>query len=122
MGDFNEVVGASMSGFAKITTEFELVDVLAHFHSIKRSKLKCRPTPAAPIASIMYSAPIRCYLPSPLVALNRLITIFSQIIVLSSWIGMRCSCLAHTHLPSPPPPTDAFNPKECDLTFGTSNR
>jgi hypothetical protein len=56
MGDFNEVVGASMSGFAKITTEFELVDVLAHFHS---TKPKCQRMPAAPIASITYSVPMR---------------------------------------------------------------
>jgi hypothetical protein len=34
MGDFNEVVGTSMSGFAKITSEFNLVDVLGHFHSV----------------------------------------------------------------------------------------
>jgi exonuclease III len=34
MGDFNEVVGTSMSGFAKITSEFRLVDVLGHFHSV----------------------------------------------------------------------------------------
>jgi hypothetical protein len=35
MGDFNEVVGASMSGFAKITTEFGLTNVFGHFHSIQ---------------------------------------------------------------------------------------
>jgi endonuclease/exonuclease/phosphatase family metal-dependent hydrolase len=35
MGDFNEVVGTSMSGFAKITSEFQLVDVIGHFHSVR---------------------------------------------------------------------------------------
>ena len=34
MGDLNEVVGLSESGFNKITNEFDLVDVMAHFHSI----------------------------------------------------------------------------------------
>jgi hypothetical protein len=34
MGDFNEVVGTSMSRFAKITSEFRLVNVLVHFHSV----------------------------------------------------------------------------------------
>jgi exonuclease III len=35
MGDFNEVVGRNASGFAKITTSFQLVDVLSHFHSVQ---------------------------------------------------------------------------------------
>jgi hypothetical protein len=34
MCDFNEVVGTSMSGFAKITSGFKLVNVLGHFHSV----------------------------------------------------------------------------------------
>jgi exonuclease III len=35
MGDFNEVVGRNASGFAKITSAFQLVDVLGHFHSVQ---------------------------------------------------------------------------------------
>jgi hypothetical protein len=35
MGDFNEVVGQNASGFAKITSSFQLVDILSHFHSVK---------------------------------------------------------------------------------------
>jgi hypothetical protein len=35
MGDFNEVVGRNASGFAKITSSFQLVDVLGHFHSVQ---------------------------------------------------------------------------------------
>lgn len=35
MGDLNEVVGKDPSGFAKITSEFDLVDILGHFHSVK---------------------------------------------------------------------------------------
>ena len=34
MGDFNEVVGMNSAGFSKITTEFELMDVMTHFHPI----------------------------------------------------------------------------------------
>jgi endonuclease/exonuclease/phosphatase family metal-dependent hydrolase len=35
MGDFNKVVGTSMSRFAKITSEFLLVDSIGHFHSVQ---------------------------------------------------------------------------------------
>lgn len=35
MGDLNEVVGVDPSGFAKITTTFQLVDVQRHFHTLK---------------------------------------------------------------------------------------
>jgi hypothetical protein len=35
MGDFNEVVGRNASGFAKITSAFQLADVLGHFHSVQ---------------------------------------------------------------------------------------
>ena len=35
MGDFNEVVGMDASGFAKITTTFNLVDIQCHFHTLK---------------------------------------------------------------------------------------
>jgi hypothetical protein len=35
MGGFNEVVGRNASGFAKITSAFQLVDVLGHFHSVQ---------------------------------------------------------------------------------------
>jgi hypothetical protein len=35
MGDLNEVVGLERSGFQKITNEFDLVDILAHYHSIE---------------------------------------------------------------------------------------
>jgi exonuclease III len=34
MGDFNEVVGRKSTGFSKITTAFQLVDVLSHFHTL----------------------------------------------------------------------------------------
>jgi hypothetical protein len=36
MGDFNKVVGTSMLGFTKITSEFRLVDVLGNFHSVRK--------------------------------------------------------------------------------------
>jgi hypothetical protein len=35
MGDLNEVVGIERNGFQKVTCEFDLVDVLSHFHSIE---------------------------------------------------------------------------------------
>ena len=35
MGDFNEIVGKDPSGFAKITSKFDLVDIHRHFHSVK---------------------------------------------------------------------------------------
>ena len=35
MGDFNEIVGKDPSGFAKITSKFDLVDIHRHYHSIK---------------------------------------------------------------------------------------
>jgi hypothetical protein len=38
-GDFNEVVGTSMSEFAKITSEFWLVNVIGHFHSVRNEVL-----------------------------------------------------------------------------------
>jgi exonuclease III len=34
MGDFNEVVGRQARGFSKITTAFQLVDVMGHFHTL----------------------------------------------------------------------------------------
>ena len=34
MGDFNEVVGMNSAGFSKITAEFDLVDIMSHFHPI----------------------------------------------------------------------------------------
>ena len=34
MGDINEVVGHDASGFAQITRTFDLVDIMAHFHSL----------------------------------------------------------------------------------------
>ena len=33
MGDFNEVVGLDISGFASITRDFDLVDIHGHYHS-----------------------------------------------------------------------------------------
>jgi hypothetical protein len=36
MGDFNEVVGKTLSGFAAITGRYQLVDVLGHFHTLER--------------------------------------------------------------------------------------
>jgi hypothetical protein len=39
MGDFNKVVGRNASGFAKITSSFQLVEILGHFHSVKNKVL-----------------------------------------------------------------------------------
>jgi hypothetical protein len=36
MGDLNEVVGLHVSGFGRIVNDFELVDVLSHYHPIKQ--------------------------------------------------------------------------------------
>jgi exonuclease III len=36
MGDFNEVVGKTLSGFAAITGRYQLVDILGHFHTLER--------------------------------------------------------------------------------------
>jgi hypothetical protein len=33
-GDFNEVVGRNATGFAKITSQYHLIDKLGHFHSV----------------------------------------------------------------------------------------
>ena len=35
MGDFNEVVGKDPSGFAKVTSSYNLVDIHRHFHPVK---------------------------------------------------------------------------------------
>jgi hypothetical protein len=34
IGDFNEVVGRTLSGFATLTGRYQLVDVIGHFHSL----------------------------------------------------------------------------------------
>jgi hypothetical protein len=36
MGDLNEIVGHSLSSISKLTSEFELVDVMAHFHPLDK--------------------------------------------------------------------------------------
>jgi hypothetical protein len=35
MGDFNEVVGRTLSGFATLTGRYQLVDIIGHFHLLK---------------------------------------------------------------------------------------
>jgi hypothetical protein len=36
MGDLNEIVGHSLSGFSRLTRSFDLVDVMPHFHPIEQ--------------------------------------------------------------------------------------
>jgi hypothetical protein len=36
MGDLNEIVGHSLSGFSRLTRTFDLVDVMSHFHPIEQ--------------------------------------------------------------------------------------
>jgi exonuclease III len=36
MGDLNEIVGHALSGFSKLTREFDLVDIMPHFHPIDK--------------------------------------------------------------------------------------
>jgi exonuclease III len=109
MGDFYEVVGRTLSGFATLTGRYQLVDVIGHFHSLQ-NKVATYARGTKRLDYIFCSASL---LPavSKCVAAPHLTSISSWTIALSLWIGTKISYLDPNVHPFRVQPNNAFKPK-----------